>query len=167
MAGWRTYCEGGDCMNSEKNLGTPRRSTEIDLSRANYDQCGRWTTELCGNSRHLSALIGTVSTGLSTLLAMIRFVLFTLVRTSITQFSTQFANCIGELRASAHQCGRCPADFRTISVGFNAVCHLGDIRFTQTRVRTMLARLSTFNTCIDTRFVILVRHLNSSFLFGS
>lgn len=124
-------------------------------------QSGRLAFRLCSDAGHLAALIGAVAAGLSTLLTMIMLVLFTLVGTGIANFRTQFADAVSKLRAPAHQRSGSPADGSAIAIGFDAVGHFRHVRFTQARISTTLAFLSTFDTRFDTSLKFLVRHRSS------
>lgn len=165
-----SFCDGGSL----------RRATESFYSEIQKDRCrDRWTAaiavcsgamsyqsgrlalRLCSDAGHLATLVGAVAAGLGTLLAVGRIVLFTLVGTGITNFRTQFADAVGKLRAPAHQRSGSPADGSAIAVGFDAVGHFRHVRFTQARIGTTLALLSTFDTCFDTSLKFLVRHRSS------
>lgn len=123
------------------------------------DQAGQWRDDLHCRSRHLPTLIGALVTRLCALLAMIHFMFLALSGTCLTKVSTQFARLLGELRSTAHQSRRRPTDLRTVPVCFDAVCHLSDIRFAQTRIGTMLAGLGTLHTSVNTRTIFFLSHI--------
>lgn len=111
-----------------------------------------------GDSRHLPAFLRTTLARFGASLAVIGFMLLAFRTARIADFGAKTADVVSELRAAAHQGRRAPADFGTIAVETNALGHLLDITLAQTRVGTMLARLCTFDTSIDTGCILFVSH---------
>jgi len=145
----------------EKNPGSQNGTAGMLHGWLLIDHVGQQSVGLSRCSRHLPTLIGTLATRLGTMLAMISIMLLTFSRTRITKISTQLARLLGELRSTTHQSRHRPADLCTVPICSNAVSHLSDMGFTQTRIGTLLAGLGTFHTSFNARTIFFLSHFTS------
>ena len=89
---------------------------------------------------------------------MISLMFATLCAARITHLGTQATEIGGELRTTAHEGCRTPAQFGTIPVEPNALGHFLDMLLAQTGIRTMFACLGALDAGFDARSELVVSH---------
>jgi hypothetical protein len=89
---------------------------------------------------------------------MVDIMLSALGPTCLAHIGAQATNLLGELRTTAHESGRRPADIRAVLVKPDALGHHLHILLLETGVAAMLAFLGTTDTGVDARLKILMRH---------
>lgn len=132
---------------------------EPDVDLADVVELVKVPLALDAGSGHLPTFLGTATARFGAALAVLGFVLPTFGTASLTDLRADPADFIGELRATAHKGRRYPADLRTVAVQTNTFRHHLNVFFAQTRVRAVLACLSTLHTGFDTRGKFFVTHL--------
>jgi hypothetical protein len=90
----------------------------------------------------------------SALLTVIGIVLAAFHAARLARLGAKAAEVLGELRTATHE-GRCtPAEFGTVMIEPDAVCHLRYIALLKTCCSTMLACLSTSDASLDARSIL-------------
>lgn len=85
----------------------------------------------------------------------------TLVGASVTDFGTVLANLRGELRPATHEGHGRQTNLSAIAIEANAVCQLGDIRFSQASIKAMIAFARAFHARLNTTSMFMMAHRSS------
>ncbi len=104
---------------------------------------------------HLTALLGTAATCLSTSLTMVVFVLSAFGCARTADICTYAAKLFDELRPTAHELDRHRAGKRAVVIQADARGRVRNVRFAKAGLRTVFAFLNTLMTGVDARFVAI------------
>jgi uncharacterized MnhB-related membrane protein len=97
---------------------------------------------------------------IGTPLTVVNFVFAAFSTARFTNVRTEGAELMNKLRAATHKGGSRKARFSTVSIETDALCHLGNVAFTEASVGTVLTLLCASQTGINTGLVFLVGHVN-------
>jgi hypothetical protein len=113
---------------------------------------------------HPAAFFRTFLTSLGATLAVLNLVLRALRAAGIADFGAYPTDLVDEVRSAAHVSRRGPADRSAVLVKPKALGHLGNFALAQASVGAVLALLGTSHAGFDARLVLLMSHLDSSFV---
>jgi hypothetical protein len=111
---------------------------------------------LCFNAGHPSAFFRTAMAHLRTFLAMLCFVLCTLVATRLANVSAKATHLHGSFTAHAHELRSRIANGGALHVQLDAACHHFHILFLHARRSAMITDSGTAKTGFDAVFVFVI-----------